>query len=78
MPDLDGRLTAIFRVAFPQLSDAEARQATRESVSGWDSIATVTLYSLIEEEFGEQLDLEDAAEWASYQQVREVLEKRLG
>jgi acyl carrier protein len=78
MPDLDERLSAIFRVAFPGLNEGTVRHATRDSVAGWDSVATVTLFSLLEEEFGEQLDLEDAAEWASYAQVRAALEKRLG
>ena len=77
MPELDARLSAIFRAAFPGLSDDGVQRATRESVAGWDSIAAVTLSSLIDEEFGEQFDLDDAAEWTSYEQVRLALEMRL-
>jgi acyl carrier protein len=35
------------------------------------------LFALIEEEFGERFDLEEAAEWASYAQIRDALESRL-
>ena len=76
MPDLDRRLAPIFRAAFPGLKDQAVPLATRDSVANWDSIAAVTLSSLIEEEFGELFDLEEAAEWTSYEQVRTALERR--
>ena len=78
MSDLEGRLTAIFRAAFPGLKDQSVGLATRDSVANWDSIAAVTLCSLIEEEFGQPFDLEEAAEWTSLEQVRAALEQRLG
>jgi acyl carrier protein len=78
MSDLEGRLQAIFRAAFPGLREQAVRLATRDSVASWDSIAAMTLSCLIEEEFGELFDLEEAAEWTSYEQVRVALEKRLG
>jgi acyl carrier protein len=77
MPDLDARLSRIFRAAFPELRDQAVQLATRDSVTGWDSIAALTLSGLIAEEFGGSFDLEEAAEWASYAQVRAELEKRL-
>lgn len=77
MPDLDARLSPLFLAAFPGLRASEVREATRDTVANWDSIAAVTLLSLIEEEFGEQFDLEEGAEWASYIQIREALETRL-
>jgi len=77
MPELDARLSAIFRAAFPILNEQNVRDASRDSVASWDSIAAVTLASLIEEEFGKQFDLDEAAEWASYSQVRDALEQRL-
>lgn len=77
MSDLDGRLSAIFHATFPSLSAGAARQATRDSVDDWDSIAALTLATLVEEEFGEQFDLDAAAEWTSYEQIRTALENRL-
>ena len=37
----------------------------------------MNLVALIEEEFGQTFDLEEAAEWTSYEQVRAALSKRL-
>ncbi len=72
------RLSALFRATFPDLQTTQdLRGVTRESVAKWDSIAAVTLFSLIEEEFGEQFDLGEAAEWTSYAQIRDALERRL-
>lgn len=76
MSELDVRLSALFRAAFPGLNERNVREATRDSVTKWDSIAAVTLVTLMEEEFGEQFDLEEAARWTSYAQIRETLEKR--
>lgn len=77
MPELDGRLSALFLAAFPTLRQSKVREACRESVAEWDSIAAVTLMTLIEEEFGERFDLEDAAEWNSYAQIRHELQERI-
>lgn len=78
MPDLDQRLSAIFRAALPDGKEQPVELATRDTTAGWDSIAAMTLTTLIEEEFGEVFELEEAAEWTSYQQIRAVLKERLG
>jgi acyl carrier protein len=78
MADLDSRLTAIFRAAFAGMTAEQATKATRDSVEKWDSIAAMTLASLLEEEFGQQFDLDEAAEWTSYAAVRAAVEKRVG
>jgi acyl carrier protein len=75
--DLDTRLTAIFRVAFPSLDELAIPSATRDSVAAWDSIAAVTLARLVEEEFGPVFDPDRAADWASYADVRRALAERL-
>ena len=78
MSDLDSRLSALFLAAFASLEAGTVRGATQDSTAGWDSVATVTLASLVEEEFGETFDMDEAADWISYQAVRLSLEKRLG
>jgi acyl carrier protein len=75
--ELDDRLSALFRATFPDLGRRNLSDVTRDTVAGWDSIAVMTLFALIEEEFGERFDLEEAAEWASYAQIRDALESRL-
>jgi acyl carrier protein len=78
MSDLDRRLSAVFCAAFSGLSAEAARGASRDSISGWDSVAVLTLSTLVEEEFGQRFDLEEAAGWSSYEEVRSALEVRLG
>ena len=77
MCDLDGRLAAIFGLVFPGLRGEAALEATRDSVPGWDSIATVTLFTLVEEEFGKPIDPAEAAEWTSFSRVRAAVQKEL-
>ena len=56
MNDKRERLTKCFSAVFPELSDREIASANRESVEAWDSLATITLVNVIEEEFGIQVE----------------------
>lgn len=76
--NLDEKLSRIFRAAFPSLRDRPVESVTRTSLAEWDSIASLTLANLLAEEFGETFDLDEAAEWASYAQIRGELETRFG
>jgi len=46
------RLARCFVATFPELNEAEIERASVTSVGTWDSMATVTLLALLEEEFG--------------------------
>jgi len=74
--DLDARLIRCFTVIFPELDAKEALRATMESTSGWDSVATVTLVNVVEEEFGIQIDLDDIEHMVSFEQFRDYLRSR--
>lgn len=52
------KLHGCFQVIFPHLPPEAIPSATAASVAGWDSIAHVTLLSLIGEEFGLDIDFE--------------------
>lgn len=52
------QLIKCFSAVFPELSLAEIESASVENTSGWDSIAQVTLLTLISEEFGIDVDFE--------------------
>lgn len=52
MNDLDARLTRCLAVAFPDLRESQIPSATVEDTASWDSMGTLTLAALIEEEFG--------------------------
>jgi len=54
----ENRLIRCFASVFPMLSEDEIRSASAEDGGVWDSLATVTLVPVIEEEFNVQIDLE--------------------
>ena len=76
MSDLDARLARCFAAVFPALGDAAASSATVDTVPEWDSLASLTLVAVIEEEFAitiDDLDLPAITSFAaasSYVQAR--------
>ena len=71
------RLVGCFSKVFPNLSRAEILSASQETVAAWDSIAHVTLISLIGEEFGVDFDFEDFDEANSFAAFRDRVSERL-
>lgn len=73
MPDssLNERLLECFRVIFPGVPDGELMNASATSMGGWDSVAHVTLITLIEEQLRIQFPLERYAELTSFAALRE-------
>jgi acyl carrier protein len=59
---------------FPMLPAGEVHAATPESVSEWDSIATVRLAAVVEEEFGVALELDKNL---SFAEILSYLRERL-
>jgi acyl carrier protein len=76
MSDLRQRLSACFSSIFPDLSDKEIPLATMNSVDGWDSLATVTLIAVVEEEFGVQVSPDDLEQFASFELIVDYLQRR--
>ena len=48
MSDLQARLIECFSAVFPKLKGEELLHSSVDSVADWDSLASVTLYSIIE------------------------------
>ena len=71
------RLSRIFNKAFPSVEVAEAPSATMDNVQGWDSIATLTLFMLCEEDFGIKLGYDRIAETKSFNDLFKLLESKL-
>jgi acyl carrier protein len=69
MDPTTARLRTCFSQVFPNLTDEQVLDARVEGVPEWDSLATVTLVSLVEEEFGVSLDLDDLEEVMSFQKL---------
>ena len=76
MTDLRQRLLTCFVAVFPDLSENEIPLASTATVSAWDSLASVTLVSVIEEEFDLQLDVDELEDLNSFALVLAVLNER--
>jgi acyl carrier protein len=60
------RLANCFAAVFPNLNQGQILLATPTSVEGWDSITTLTLMSVIEEEFAIEIDPDDIEHLLSF------------
>ena len=76
MSNIQERLINCFGTVFPSLSPDEIPRAADTSVAEWDSLATVTLVSVIEEEFGVTIMPEDYERMTSFAAVRRCLEEK--
>ena len=76
MPELEERLQKCFSAVFPGLSAEEIRRANSASIATWDSLATVTLVSVIEEEFGISIAPEEYEYMISFDLIRKSLESK--
>ena len=71
------RLVGCFENVFPSLSRSAILVATHDNVSDWDSVAQVTLLSLIGEAFGEDFDFEEFEGAESFAAMLEVVNSRM-
>ena len=76
MPDARSRLIRCFAVVFPDLEEQEILISSVASVTNWDSLASINLYSLIEEEFNIEIDLPDLENLFSFESILELIEGR--
>lgn len=74
MNDVQARLIKCFAAVFPELSPEEIQHASPTTVSSWDSLASITLLSVLEEEFQIQIDLEDLEHLVSFELVLDYLQ----
>jgi acyl carrier protein len=61
------RLQQCFQAIFPNLKQADIASASPETVPDWDSVAQVTLISIIQEEFAVVLPEEKYGEMLSFE-----------
>lgn len=73
MSEMEKRLAACFSAVLPELGTDEIRRASTSSVGGWDSVATVTLLAVVEEEFGISIEAENPAQFDSFQRFLDYL-----
>jgi acyl carrier protein len=76
MPDATSRLIRCFSAVFPAVSADQICAADVQSLPGWDSLTMVTLASVLEEEFGVEIDFADFPECISFTTVHDYLQHR--
>ena len=76
MDNARARLAKCFLAVFPDLKPEEVGNATTANVKNWDSVASVTLFTVMEEEFGLNLDVDVLDEFSSFERILAHIEKR--
>ncbi|MBO1359117.1 acyl carrier protein [Acetobacter sacchari] len=72
------RLARVFMIMFPAKSGEEIPEATMENTDGWDSLATLSLFTLTDEEFGIKLGLDLIGETKSFHKLEALVIEKVG
>jgi len=75
MADIESRLVNCFATVFPELDRREIPAVSAGSVASWDSLAGITLISIIEEEFGVAISPDDVPDLISFELILDYLRK---
>ena len=73
MPDLTDRLQKCFEAVFPSLSAVQAQSATLGVTPDWDSLASIRLIAVIEDEFSIRIAIDDYEQLTSFRKVHDYL-----
>ncbi len=72
------RLIRCFAATFPALREEEIPLAAVGSLGEWNSLKSITLITVIEQEFGSQVSDEDLENFISFDQILGYLERDAG
>jgi acyl carrier protein len=75
--DVESRLARCFAAVFPELDPAAIKAARRGRVPGWDSLASITLVRVIEDEFEISIRLLDLDDLNGFQEFLTYLAARI-
>jgi acyl carrier protein len=75
MSEPNQRLIQCFAAVFPGLRPDQIPGSSVENVPNWDSLATVTLATVLDQEFGAKIDVFDLPELRSFAAAQAYLEK---
>jgi len=73
MSDQEQLLIRCFASIFPGLTEEEIQNSSTDSVGIWDSLSTVTLAAVIQEEFNLEIDPEMLPQLDSFRAFHEYL-----
>ena len=78
MNDIENRLVECFSAVFPNLSREQMTALDRDSTDAWDSIAGVTLVSILQQELQVDIDLTDLEHLSSFRAVFAYVAEPIG
>lgn len=73
LTDLNTRLAECFQRVFPALPADRVASATPAAIAEWDSLASISLVTLIEQEFNVLVDFEELAKLESFHAVEQYV-----
>jgi acyl carrier protein len=76
MSEQDDRLVQCFASVFPTMSEGEISASDFVPLFDIDSLAGVTLVTLIDQEFGVSVDVSDLLELGSFEAISQFVQKR--
>jgi len=75
MDVMEQKLVSCFSAVLPELSVDDITHARAASVAGWDSVATVSLLAIVEDEFGIAIEVDDLSQFDSFQGILGYLQR---
>jgi acyl carrier protein len=75
MTETRERLRRCFSAVFPALSGDQLDSASPSSLAAWDSVASVTLFAVVQEEFALEIDVQEMPGLLSFASLLKYLEK---
>jgi acyl carrier protein len=75
MDNVRDKLGRCFALAFPKLDPGKYATASAENVMEWDSVAQLTLLTVIGEEFEREIDFDEFDGATSFEALARVLEE---
>jgi acyl carrier protein len=73
MDQMEEKLISCFSAVMPELSPAEIPHASAATASSWDSVTTVSLIAVLEDEFGISIEIDDLSHFDSFQGILRYL-----
>lgn len=75
--EVQAKLEECFLLVFPELTPETVRQASTDTVAHWDSVAQITLLTLIGEKFNVPVDFEYFEGATSFVAIKEKMQALL-
>ena len=75
MNDTRTRLVKCFAAVFPEVPESALPTVSATTLPAWDSLASITLLTVLEEEFGVQIDPEQLEHLQSFEAVQSYLQR---